>query len=78
MRTVVKYPANREVKKKLKHGDTKVLANRTGYKKSTIGVILNGHRRMPDMIATEIIKLIEERSALAQKMNQLVQEKPQS
>jgi hypothetical protein len=68
----VKYPSNLDVKRKLKRGDAKLLAGRSRYTYRTVYEILCGHRQMPDSLAVEIVKLINERKEIAAQLQEAI------
>lgn len=65
----VKYPENVEVKKALRYGDIRILADRSPrYAYRTIHDILQGRRAMPDSLAQDIVALIKERKQITQEL----------
>jgi len=71
----VQYPDNLKVKAALRHGDGQILAARSRYSQKTILQILSGVRRMPDSLAKEIVKLINERKAIEAELKQALTQK---
>jgi len=68
----VKYPENVEVKKALRYGDIRILANRSlRYTYRTIHDILQGRRAMPDSLAQDIVALIKERKHIAKELREV-------
>lgn len=58
------YPKNLAIKKQLQYGDVRLLARKTKYAASSIYMIVNGHRPMPDDLAKAIVAIVSERQAV--------------
>jgi len=70
----VRYPENLSIKEGLRYGDVKKLERKSRYTYRTIHDILNGHRLMPDSLAKEITKLLNERKKIADQLGQAVRQ----
>lgn len=71
-KNVLKFPDQVKIKEKLQSGDKLKLAERTGYKEGTIREMLNGYRRMPDSVKKAIIDLINDRQALDNAIDEII------
>lgn len=53
------YPSQKELATGLKHGDIKIIAEKTKYSMSIISQMCNGIRRMPERVKKVVLQLTE-------------------
>jgi len=51
------FPENKAYKNGLNSEDMAVIANNTGYSKGTVEKMLNGHRKLVDIVKDECIRV---------------------
>jgi len=71
-KNVLKFPEQVKIRAKLNTGDKLRLANMTGYKEGTIREMLNGYRKMPDLVKKAIIELFEEKKRIDSALEEIV------
>lgn len=69
----VLFPENRRVQKALQKGDRQKLAKATGYTDISIRDMLQGYRRMPDVVKEAIVELLKRRRELDATLEQIVE-----
>jgi len=67
----VKFPENREIKAKLKYGDGKEIARRTGLTAIYVNEMLIGRAPLSDKVKQAIIEILSERHNLDKSLEEI-------
>lgn len=67
----VKYPENKDIARKLRHGDSVIIANYAGVTPGTVRDMMYGYRRITDKTSRAIIRLMNERREIDQALDEI-------
>lgn len=70
----VKYPANKDIARKLRSGDMVTIAKYAGVRPGSVRDMMYGFRRITDPTARAIIRLFNERREIEQALEEIAKQ----